>query len=74
MWLSHDLIADSVTTVGVASAKTLKKSHADEAVPSGTLRLDFDITKACQLMIDDNIWMIEIWTPLRYEGVFSSEY
>ena len=68
------MIADSVTTVSFASAKTLKKSHTDEAVPGSTLRLDFDVTKAGQLVIGHNIWMIEIRTPLSYEGVFSSEY
>ena len=74
MWLSHDLVADSVTTVGVTSAKTLEKSHANESVAAGALRFDFNIAKTCQFVISDDVWMVEIWAPLRNESVFSSKY
>ena len=74
MWLSHDLITDSFTTVSVTSAETLEKPHANESVASGALRFYFDVTKTCQFVISDDVWMVEIWAPLGNESVFSGKY
>ena len=57
----------------MAPAKTLKKTHAYESIFGSTLRFDLYVAKAGNFVIENNIWMIEIWTPLRNESVFSSK-
>jgi hypothetical protein len=54
-------------------AKTLKKTHTYETIFGSTLRLDLYVAKAGNFVIENYIWMIEIWTPLRNESVFSSK-
>jgi hypothetical protein len=57
----------------MTSAKTLKKTHTYETIIGGALRLDLYIAKASNLVIKNNIRMVEIWTPLRNECMFSGQ-